>query len=131
MGRAANTQGFGLEELGIPVTKQKTGGGERVPAGARIPNIYACGDVVGPVPVHAHRLAHGVVLRGERLFGRFRKFRVDYSVIPWATFTDPEVARVGLNETEAKEKRIACDVFTYGIDDLDRAHRRQRGARAW
>src|SRR5260221_3259698 len=55
------------------------------------------------------------------LCGRFRKFRVDYSVIPWATFTDPEVARVGLNETEAKEKKIAYDAFTYGIDDLDRA----------
>jgi pyruvate/2-oxoglutarate dehydrogenase complex dihydrolipoamide dehydrogenase (E3) component len=55
------------------------------------------------------------------LFGRFRKFRVDYSVIPWATFTEPEVARVGLNEQEAKEKGIAHQVVTYGIDDLDRA----------
>jgi len=55
------------------------------------------------------------------LFGRFKSFRVDYSVIPWATFTDPEVARVGLNETEAREKGVAYDVFTYGIDDLDRA----------
>jgi pyruvate/2-oxoglutarate dehydrogenase complex dihydrolipoamide dehydrogenase (E3) component len=55
------------------------------------------------------------------LFGRFRKFRVDYSVIPWATFTDPEVARVGLNETEAKEKKIPYQAFVYGIDDLDRA----------
>jgi pyruvate/2-oxoglutarate dehydrogenase complex dihydrolipoamide dehydrogenase (E3) component len=55
------------------------------------------------------------------LFGRFRKFRVDYSVVPWATFTDPEVARVGLNETEAKEKSIPYEAFVYGIDDLDRA----------
>jgi pyruvate/2-oxoglutarate dehydrogenase complex dihydrolipoamide dehydrogenase (E3) component len=55
------------------------------------------------------------------LFGGFKKFRVDYSVIPWATFTDPPVARVGLNETEAKEKKIPHDVSTYGIDDLDRA----------
>jgi pyruvate/2-oxoglutarate dehydrogenase complex dihydrolipoamide dehydrogenase (E3) component len=55
------------------------------------------------------------------LFGSFRKFRVDYSVIPWATFTDPEVARVGLNETEAKEKKIPYEVSVYGIDDLDRA----------
>jgi pyruvate/2-oxoglutarate dehydrogenase complex dihydrolipoamide dehydrogenase (E3) component len=55
------------------------------------------------------------------LFGRFKSFRVDYSVVPWATFTDPEVARVGLNETEAKEKKIPYQVFTYGIDDLDRA----------
>ena len=55
------------------------------------------------------------------LFGRFRKFRVDYSVIPWATFTEPEVARVGLNETDAKEKGIDYEVTVYGIDDLDRA----------
>jgi pyruvate/2-oxoglutarate dehydrogenase complex dihydrolipoamide dehydrogenase (E3) component len=55
------------------------------------------------------------------LFGRFRKFKADYSVIPWATFTDPEIARVGLNETEAKEKNIPYEVTTYGIDDLDRA----------
>ena len=55
------------------------------------------------------------------LFGRFRKFKADYSVIPWATFTEPEVARVGLNETEAKEKKIPYEVTTYGIDDLDRA----------
>ena len=55
------------------------------------------------------------------LFGRFKRFRVDYSVIPWATFTDPEVARVGLNETEAKEKKIAYQAFVYGIDELDRA----------
>jgi pyruvate/2-oxoglutarate dehydrogenase complex dihydrolipoamide dehydrogenase (E3) component len=55
------------------------------------------------------------------LFGGFRKFRADYSVIPWATFTDPEVARVGLNETEAKEKNIAFEVAVYGMDDLDRA----------
>ncbi len=55
------------------------------------------------------------------LFGSLQKLRADYSLIPWATFTDPEVARVGLNETEAKEKGIACEVSTYGIDDLDRA----------
>jgi pyruvate/2-oxoglutarate dehydrogenase complex dihydrolipoamide dehydrogenase (E3) component len=55
------------------------------------------------------------------LFGFLRRFRVDYSVIPWCTFTEPEVARVGLNEAEAKEKGVACTVTVYGIDDLDRA----------
>jgi pyruvate/2-oxoglutarate dehydrogenase complex dihydrolipoamide dehydrogenase (E3) component len=55
------------------------------------------------------------------LFGRFRKFRADYSVIPWATFTEPEVARVGLNEIEAREKNVPYEVTTYGLDDLDRA----------
>ena len=58
---------------------------------------------------------------GSGLFGAFKKFRVDYSVVPWATFTDPEVARVGLSETEAKEKKIPYEVTVYGLDDLDRA----------
>ena len=55
------------------------------------------------------------------LFGRFRRFKADYSVIPWATFTDPEVARVGLNEAEAKAQALAVEVTRYGLDDLDRA----------
>jgi pyruvate/2-oxoglutarate dehydrogenase complex dihydrolipoamide dehydrogenase (E3) component len=88
---------------------------------ATYPNIYACGDVAGPYQfTHtASHMAWYCAVNG--LFGRFKSFRVDYSVIPWATFTDPEVARVGLNETDAKEKGIAYDVFTYGVDDLDRA----------
>jgi pyruvate/2-oxoglutarate dehydrogenase complex dihydrolipoamide dehydrogenase (E3) component len=120
VGRAANTQGFGLEELGIPVTKQKTVEVNEY-LQAHYPNIFACGDVAGPYQfTHtASHMAWYCAVNG--LFGKFRKFKVDYSVIPWATFTDPEVARVGLNETEAKEKGIAYDVFTYGIDDLDRA----------
>jgi len=120
LGRAANTQGFGLEELGIALTKQKT-----VEVNEYLqtvyPNVFACGDVAGPYQfTHtASHMAWYCAVNG--LFGRFRKFKVDYSVIPWATFTDPEVARVGLNETEAKEKGIACEVHTYSIDDLDRA----------
>jgi pyruvate/2-oxoglutarate dehydrogenase complex dihydrolipoamide dehydrogenase (E3) component len=55
------------------------------------------------------------------LFGGVKRFRADYSVIPWATFTEPEVARVGLNEIEAKEKNIAYDVTTYAFEELDRA----------
>jgi dihydrolipoamide dehydrogenase len=120
VGRVANTQGYGLEELGIPVTKQKT-----VEVNEYLetlyPNIFACGDVAGPYQfTHtASHMAWYCAVNG--LFGRFRKFRVDYSVIPWATFTDPEVARVGLNESEAKEKKIPHDIATYGIDELDRA----------
>ena len=120
VGRAANTQGFGLEELGIPVTKQKT---VEVNEYLQVsyPNIYACGDAIGPYQF-THTASHTAwYCAVNGLFGRFRKFKVDYSVIPWATFTDPEVARVGLNETEATEKGIAHDVHTYGIDDLDRA----------
>jgi pyruvate/2-oxoglutarate dehydrogenase complex dihydrolipoamide dehydrogenase (E3) component len=120
VGRAANTQGFGLEELGIGLTKQKTVDVNEY-LQATYPNIYACGDAIGPYQF-THTASHTAwYCAVNGLFGRFRKFKVDYSVIPWATFTDPEVARVGLNETEAKEKNVAYDVYTYGIDDLDRA----------
>ena len=120
VGRTANTQGYGLETLEIPVTDQGT-----VEVNEYMqtiyPNIYACGDVAGPYQF-THTAAHTAWYAAvNALFGRFKKFRADFSVIPWATFTDPEVARVGLNETEAKEKDIAYEVTTYGIDDLDRA----------
>jgi pyruvate/2-oxoglutarate dehydrogenase complex dihydrolipoamide dehydrogenase (E3) component/uncharacterized membrane protein YdjX (TVP38/TMEM64 family) len=120
VGRVATTQGYGLEELGIPVTKQKTVEVNEY-LQAHYPNIYACGDVAGPYQF-THTASHMAwYCAVNALFGSFRKFRVDYSVIPWATFTDPPVARVGLNETDAKEKKIPHDVSTYGIDDLDRA----------
>jgi pyruvate/2-oxoglutarate dehydrogenase complex dihydrolipoamide dehydrogenase (E3) component len=120
VGRIANTTGYGLEELGIPTTKQRT-----VEVNEYLetlyPNIFACGDVAGPYQF-THTAAHMAwYCAVNAIFGTFRKFKVDYSVIPWATFTEPEVARVGLNEQEAKEKGIAHVVTTYGIDDLDRA----------
>jgi pyruvate/2-oxoglutarate dehydrogenase complex dihydrolipoamide dehydrogenase (E3) component/uncharacterized membrane protein YdjX (TVP38/TMEM64 family) len=120
VGRIARTEGYGLEALGIPVTRQRT-----VEVNEYMqtvyPNIYACGDVAGPYQF-THTAAHTAWFCAvNALFGRFRKFKVDYSVVPWATFTEPEVARVGLNETEAKEKGIAYEVTTYGLDDLDRA----------
>ena len=118
VGRIANTQGYGLEELGIPA--------ERVVQTNQFlqtlyPNIYACGDVAGPFQF-THTAAHQAWFAAvNALFGDFKKFRADYSVIPWATFTDPEVARVGLNEQDAKEQGIPYEVTRYGIDDLDRA----------
>jgi pyruvate/2-oxoglutarate dehydrogenase complex dihydrolipoamide dehydrogenase (E3) component/uncharacterized membrane protein YdjX (TVP38/TMEM64 family) len=120
VGRLANTKGYGLEELGIPMTKARTletnGFLQTI-----YPNIYACGDVTGPYQF-THTAAHQAWYASvNALFGAFKKFRVDYSVIPWATFTDPEVARVGLNELEAKERSIPYEVTVYGIDDLDRA----------
>ena len=79
------------------------------------------GDVAGPYQF-THTAAHQAWYAAvNALFGTFRRFRADYRVIPWATFTDPEVARVGLNEQEAREQDIACEVTRYGIDDLDRA----------
>jgi pyruvate/2-oxoglutarate dehydrogenase complex dihydrolipoamide dehydrogenase (E3) component/uncharacterized membrane protein YdjX (TVP38/TMEM64 family) len=120
VGRVANTKGYGLEELGIPVTRQRTVETDDYLA-TIYPNIYACGDVAGPYQF-THTAGHQAWFAAvNALFGMFRKFKADYSVIPWATFTDPEVARVGLNELEAKEKGIAYEVTTYGIDDLDRA----------
>ena len=120
VGRVANTTGYGLEELGIPVTKSRTVEVNEFMQ-TKYPNILACGDVAGPYQF-THTAAHTAWYAAVNgLFGGYKKFRADFSVIPWATFTDPEVARVGLNETEAKEKNIPYEVTTYGIDDLDRA----------
>ena len=120
VGRIANTAGYGLETLGIPITKSRT-----VETNEYLqtvyPNITACGDVAGPYQF-THTAAHQAWYAAvNALFGGLRKFRADYSVIPWATFTEPEVARVGLNETEAKERNVPYEVTTYGLDDLDRA----------
>ncbi len=118
VGRIANTTGYGLEELGISAKKTVEVNDylETI-----YPNIFACGDVAGPYQF-THTAAHMAWYTAvNALFGKFKKFKVDYSVIPWATFTEPEVARVGINEQEAKEKGIAHQVFVYGLDDLDRA----------
>jgi len=120
LGRVANVKGYGVEELGISLSPSKTID-TNVFQETNYPNIYACGDVAGPYQfthVAAHQAWYAAV---NGLFGQFKKFRTDYSVIPWATFTDPEVARVGLNELDAKAQGIAYEVSTYGIDELDRA----------
>lgn len=120
VGRVANTEGYGLEALGVPVTRQRTVQTNEF-LQTLYPNIYACGDVAGPYQF-THTAAHQAWYAAvNALFGGLWKFRADYTVIPWATFTDPEVARVGLNETEAKERGVRYEVSTYGIDDLDRA----------
>jgi len=120
IGRVANTTGYGLEELGVQLSGRRT-----VQINAfqetNFPNIYACGDVSGPYQF-THTAAHQAWYASvNALFGSFKKFKTDYSIIPWATFTDPEVARVSLNEQEAKEQGIAYETSVYGIDDLDRA----------
>lgn len=120
VGRVARTKGYGLEELGIAVTRGRTVETNEF-LQTVYPNIYACGDVAGPYQF-THTAAHQAWYASvNALFGSFKKFRADYSVIPWATFTDPEVARVGLNELEAKERDIPYEVSVYHIDDLDRA----------
>lgn len=120
IGRAANTKGFGLEELGIEIASQGTVEVNEY-LQTRFPNIYAVGDVAGPYQF-THTAAHQAWYASvNALFGAFKKFRVDYSVIPWCTFTDPEIARVGLNEQEATERGIAYEVSQFDIAELDRA----------
>jgi pyruvate/2-oxoglutarate dehydrogenase complex dihydrolipoamide dehydrogenase (E3) component/uncharacterized membrane protein YdjX (TVP38/TMEM64 family) len=118
VGRVARVAGYGLEELGIPVERTVV---TNEYLETLYPNILAAGDVAGPYQfthVAAHQAWYAAV---NALFGHLRRFRADYSVIPWTTFIDPEVARVGLNELEARERGVACEVTRYGIDDLDRA----------
>jgi pyruvate/2-oxoglutarate dehydrogenase complex dihydrolipoamide dehydrogenase (E3) component len=118
VGRVARLEGFGLEELGIPT-------GRTIATDEYLqtiyPNILACGDVAGPFQF-THTASHQAWYAAVNgLFGPFKRFKADYRVIPWCTFVDPEVARVGLNEQEAREQGVAFEVTRYGIDDLDRA----------
>lgn len=118
VGRKARLKGYGLEDIGVE-TNRTVVTNEYLET--LYPNIFAAGDVAGPYQfthVAAHQAWYASV---NALFGHLKKFKADYSVIPWATFTDPEVARVGLNEQDAKEQGIAYEVTRYGIDDLDRA----------
>jgi dihydrolipoamide dehydrogenase len=120
VGRQANTSGFGLESLGVELNPNGTVSVDEY-LRTRYPNIYACGDVAGPY-LFTHTAAHQAwYVAMNALFSRFKKYKVDYSVIPWVTFTDPEVAHVGLSEVEATEKEIPYEVTKYKLDDLDRA----------
>ena len=118
VGRKARLTGFGLEELGVDTNK--TVNTDEFLA-TKFPNIYAAGDVARPYQfthVASHQAWYASV---NALFGQFKKFKADYRVIPAVTFLDPEFARVGLNETEAKEQGTEYEVTTYELDDLDRA----------
>ena len=118
VGRVARLDGYGLEEIGIPV-KQAVVTNDYLET--LYPNIYAAGDVAGPYQfthVAAHQAWYAAV---NALFGNLKRFKVDYRVVPHTTFIDPEVARVGINEREARERGIAYEVTRYGLDDLDRA----------
>jgi pyruvate/2-oxoglutarate dehydrogenase complex dihydrolipoamide dehydrogenase (E3) component/uncharacterized membrane protein YdjX (TVP38/TMEM64 family) len=118
IGRQARLAGYGLEELGVP-TDRTVGTDEYLQT--LFPNIFAAGDVAGPYQfthTAAHQAWYATV---NALFGGLRRFKADYRVIPAATFVDPEVARVGLNEQEAREQGLAFEVTRYGIDELDRA----------
>ncbi|MEM7701186.1 MAG: FAD-dependent oxidoreductase [Pseudomonadota bacterium] len=118
VGRKARLTGFGLEELGVE-TDRTVVTDEYL--ATKFPNIYAAGDVAGPYQF-THTASHQAWYASvNALFGQFRRFKADYRVIPAVTFLDPEVARVGINETEAKEQGIEVEVTRYDLDDLDRA----------
>ena len=120
IGRTANLQGYGVEELGIALSPRQTIHSNAFQQ-TNYPNIFAVGDVTGPYQfthTAAHQAGYATV---NALFGQFKKFRSDHSAIPWATFTDPEVARVGLNEQDAQAQNIAYEVSSYDLADLDRA----------
>jgi pyruvate/2-oxoglutarate dehydrogenase complex dihydrolipoamide dehydrogenase (E3) component len=118
VGRVANLTGYGLEELGVKTARTVD---TNAFLQTNYPNIYAAGDVAGPFQF-THTAAHQAWYAAvNALFDPFKKFKADYSVIPWATFVDPEVARVGLNEQEARGKGIAFEVSRYDLDELDRA----------
>ena len=120
LGRKARTRGFGLEELGVRVSNRGTIETDSF-LRTNFPNILVCGDVAGPYQF-THVAAHQAWFASvNALLAPFWSFRADYRVIPWATFTDPEVARVGLSETEAREQEVDYELTCYGIDDLDRA----------
>jgi dihydrolipoamide dehydrogenase len=120
VGRKANSDEMKLKELGIKLRRNGTIETDEYLRTA-VPNIFACGDITGPYQF-THTASHQAWFATvNALFGFAKKFKVDYSVIPWATFTMPEVARVGINENEAKEKGLDYEVTRYGIDDLDRA----------
>ncbi len=118
VGRVARLEGYGLEELGIATDRTVV-----VDEYVRTiySNIYAAGDVAGPYQfTHfaAHQAWYAAV---NALFGHLKRTKADYSIVPRSTFVDPEVARVGLNEQEAREQGVPFEVTRYGLDDLDRA----------
>ena len=120
LGRVANVTGYGAEDLDLVVRKNGTLETDEYMA-TRFPNVYAVGDVTGPYQfthVAAHQAWYAAV---NSLFSGFKRFKVDYRVIPYCTFTSPEIARVGLSENEARQQGIEFEVTRYGIDDLDRA----------
>ncbi|MFT6407190.1 MAG: dihydrolipoamide dehydrogenase [Arenicella sp.] len=120
VGRKANSDGMNLEQLGIKLRRNGTIETDEY-LRTDVPNIFAVGDIAGPYQF-THTASHQAWFATvNALFGFAKKFKVDYRVIPWATFTSPEVARVGLSEREAEEKGIDVQVTRYGIDDLDRA----------
>ncbi|WP_404835249.1 FAD-dependent oxidoreductase [Aeromonas media] len=120
LGRVANVSGFGLEELGVELAPRGTVKVDGFLA-TNYPSILAVGDVAGPYQfTHfaAHQAWYAAV---NALFGQFRRFKADYRVIPAATYTSPEIARVGLNRKEAEAQGIPFEATRFNLAELDRA----------
>lgn len=120
VGREANVNGMGLEALGVETRANGTLDVDETLRSV-LPNVWACGDVAGPYQLThagAHQAWHATV---NALFGEVKRFRVSYRALPAVTFTTPEVARVGLNEREARERGVAYEVTRYALAELDRA----------
>ncbi|MEQ8315614.1 MAG: FAD-dependent oxidoreductase [Gammaproteobacteria bacterium] len=120
MGRKANVEGFGLEELDMPLSDQGTIAVSQSMQ-TRYPNIYACGDVAGPYQFTHMASFQAFYASINSLLGGWWRLRAKYNVVPWTTFTDPEVARVGMSEEEAKQQGKDYEVTRYDMDHLDRA----------
>ncbi|MFM5236855.1 FAD-dependent oxidoreductase [Aeromonas veronii] len=120
LGRVANVSGFGLEALGVELAPRGTIAVDGFLA-TNFPSILAVGDVAGPYQfTHfaAHQAWYAAV---NALFGQFKRFRADYRVIPAATYTTPEIARVGLNRKEAEAQGIPFEATRFELAELDRA----------
>ena len=120
VGRKARVAGFGLEELGVRLSERGTVAVDPFMR-TNIPNIFCAGDVAGPYQFTHVAAHHAWFAAVNALFGEVKKFRVDYRVIPWCTFTDPEVARVGLNEADARAQGIPYELTRFELEELDRA----------
>jgi pyruvate/2-oxoglutarate dehydrogenase complex dihydrolipoamide dehydrogenase (E3) component/uncharacterized membrane protein YdjX (TVP38/TMEM64 family) len=120
VGRKPNVKGFGLEELGVRISERGTVATDPF-LRTSVPNIFCAGDVAGPYQF-THTASHQAWYAAvNALFSPLKSFKVDYRVIPWCTFTDPEVARVGLSEEEARQQQVPFELTRYPLADLDRA----------
>jgi pyruvate/2-oxoglutarate dehydrogenase complex dihydrolipoamide dehydrogenase (E3) component len=120
VGRRAHTESLGLGRIGVALNRDGTIVVDDY-LRSSVPNIFACGDVVGPYQfthMASHQAWYAAV---NALFGRIRKFKVNYSIVPWATYTDPEVARVGLTDAEAEARGIDVEVTRHELGHIDRA----------
>jgi len=120
IGRKANVEGFGLENLDLALTKQGTVEVNEY-LQTSLPNIFACGDVAGPYQFTHMASFQAWFASLNAMLGGLWRSKTNYNVVPWATFTDPEVARVGLSETEAIDRNIAYELTRYEMDHHDRS----------